>query len=151
MKLTTMIDQRVTCIVKNYKVDEKTKQMMFEDLERKAVMEIEAPPLDQQAPIYIALNKNGQKQMAQSDSSDDDDGVKKIAKHFGQHREPGSKKVSLTSGELRGMLFSLFNKRQTYKLNELSNILNHPVAPLKLVLNTIADFDNRKKLYALKP
>jgi hypothetical protein len=46
MKLTTMIDQRVTCIVKNYKVDDKTKQIMFENLERKAVMEIEAPPLD---------------------------------------------------------------------------------------------------------
>ena len=115
MKLTTMIDQRVTCIVKNYKVDEKTKQIMFEDLERKAVMEIEAPPLDQQAPIYIALNKNGQKQVAQSDSSDDEDGVKKIAKHFGQHREPGSKKVSLTSGELRGMLFSLFKAHYSDK------------------------------------
>ena len=89
MKLTTMIDQRVTCIVKNYKVDEKIKQIMFENLERKAVMEIEAPPLDQQAPIYIALNKNGQKQV-QSDSSDeDDDGVKKIAKQFSQHKEPG--------------------------------------------------------------
>ncbi len=89
----------------------------------------------------------------QGDSSDDDDddGVKKIAKQFSQHKEPGSKKVSLTSGELRSMLFSLFNKRQTYKLNELSNILNHPVAPLKIVLNSIADFDNRKKLYALKP
>ena len=88
----------------------------------------------------------------QSDSSDDDeDGVKKIAKHFSQHKEPGSKKVSLTSGELRSMLFSLFNKRPTYKLNDLSNILNHPVAPLKIVLNTIADFDNRKKIYALKP
>ncbi len=46
MKLTTMIDTRVTCVAKNYKVDEKTKQLMFSDVDRKAVMEIEAPPLD---------------------------------------------------------------------------------------------------------
>ena len=46
MKLTTMIDSRVTCIAKNYKVDELIRQNMMTDDHRRAVMEFEAPPLD---------------------------------------------------------------------------------------------------------
>ena len=56
MKLTTMIDARVTCMAKNYKVDEKVKQMMFTDVNKKATLEIDAPPLDQQQPVYLPLN-----------------------------------------------------------------------------------------------
>ncbi len=52
--------------------------------------------------------------------------------------------------ELRKMLFTLFQQREKYKINELSNILNHPVAPLKAMLMTIADYDTRKKIYSLK-
>ena len=46
MKLTTMIDVRVTGVAKNYKVDDKTKQTMMTDTSKKAALEIEAPPLD---------------------------------------------------------------------------------------------------------
>ena len=86
-----------------------------------------------------------------SDSEDSDDGVKKIAKQFAHQREPGAKKISMHTAELRMMLFTLFQQRDTYKLNELSNILNHPVAPLKSMLQSIADYDTRKKTFALKP
>ena len=46
MKLTTMIDARVTCLAKNYKVDERVKQIMLNDVNKKTVLEIDAPPLD---------------------------------------------------------------------------------------------------------
>ena len=41
-----MIDSRVTCVAKNYKVDEKIKEQMFTDINKKSTMEIDAPPLD---------------------------------------------------------------------------------------------------------
>lgn len=41
-----MVDARVTCLAKNYKIDEQVKQNMFEDVGRRQVMEFEAPPLD---------------------------------------------------------------------------------------------------------
>ena len=43
-----------------------------------------------------------------SDSDDDDDGVKQIAKQFAQQKEPGAKKISMHTPELRKMLFTLF-------------------------------------------
>ena len=46
IKLTTMIDTRVTCVAKNYKVDEKVKELMLTDVNKKSIMEIDAPPLD---------------------------------------------------------------------------------------------------------
>jgi len=46
LKLTTMVDARVTCIAKNYKVDDNQRKKLLEDVGRKQTMEFEAPPLD---------------------------------------------------------------------------------------------------------
>ena len=54
-----MLDTRVTCVAKNYKVDEKVKELMFTDIYKKSTLEIDAPPLDQQVPIYLPLNAIG--------------------------------------------------------------------------------------------
>ena len=55
MKLTAMVDARVTCVPKNFKVDGVTKQRMLNDKNRQSVLEFEAPTLDQQLPIYLPL------------------------------------------------------------------------------------------------
>lgn len=70
-------------------------------------MEFEAPPLEQQLPIYFPL-KEGVRIEDDSDSDSQDDGVKKIAKQYAQHKEPGTKKVSLHTPHLRSVLIDLF-------------------------------------------
>ena len=57
LKLTTMVNKRVMCIAKNYKMDSKVKENMMTDTNRRQTMEFEAPPIDQQEPLYMSLHK----------------------------------------------------------------------------------------------
>ncbi len=103
-------------------------------------MEFEAPPIDQQEPLYMSLHKGDI-----SDASSEEEGrpsnVKKISKSYAISKQPGDKKVSMHSSQLKRALFSLFQARDEFKINELSNLLQHPVAPLKATLKEIADFN----------
>ena len=65
-------------------------------------------------------------------------------------REPGAKRVSMHSTELKRNLISLFEQRDTFRLQELVDILNHPVQPLKEMLKNLADYDRGLKVYKLK-
>lgn len=60
------------------------------------------------------------------------------------------KRVSLSHDQLLKNLFELFRQNKEYKLNDLVDILNHPVQPLKKTLQDVADYDTRKKVYTLK-
>lgn len=59
-------------------------------------------------------------------------------------------RVSLSREKLIENLLELFKKYHEYRLNELVDILNHPVAPLRDALKDLADYDNRRKVYKLK-
>ena len=65
-------------------------------------------------------------------------------------REPGAKRVSMHSTELKKNLINLFEQRDTFRLQELVEILNHPVQPLKEMLKSLADYDRGMKVYKLK-
>lgn len=60
------------------------------------------------------------------------------------------KRVSLSRDQLISNLLDLFKKQEEYKLNDLVDILNHPVLPLKSVLKELADYDHKKKIYTVK-
>lgn len=65
-KLQTMIDQRVVCIAKNYRVDEATHADMFSDKNKRSVLEIDAKDADpiNQGPIFMDF-RDPQKQPKQ--------------------------------------------------------------------------------------
>ena len=54
------------------------------------------------------------------------------------------------STELKKNLISLFQRQEEYRLNELVDILDHPVQPLKLMLKELAEYDNRARVYRMK-
>ena len=54
------------------------------------------------------------------------------------------------STELKRQLLNLFQQQETFKLNELVDLLNHPVQPLKLMLKELSDYDKFQKVYRLK-
>lgn len=60
------------------------------------------------------------------------------------------KRVSLSHDQLMKNLFELFRQNKEYKLNDLVDILNHPVQPLKKTLQDVADYCTRRKVYTLK-
>lgn len=66
---------------------------------------------------------------------------------MGVYRE---KRVSLSHDQLITNLLELFRKQDEYKLNDLVEILNHPVLPLKSALKDLADFDQKRKVYTCK-
>lgn len=120
---------------------------MLSDANRATVMEVEAPPMDQQQPIFMRLGLKGHqpRMSANQELSDDDSSeevsfgggkkssveneLKKIAQTYvgvgsiAATREPGAKKVSLHSSELKKVLLRLFQHQQAFKLNELSELL----------------------------
>ena len=73
MKLQTMIDKRVTCIAKNYKVDHETK-LSINQMDKSGIKLFEAPtdPLD---PVF--LKKNDEREVAMDSDSDSEDEVNK--------------------------------------------------------------------------
>ena len=54
------------------------------------------------------------------------------------------------STELKRQLLNLFQQQEAFKLNELVDLLNHPVQPLKLMLKELSDYDKFQKVYRLK-
>ena len=66
---------------------------------------------------------------------------------MGVYRE---KRVSLSHDQLISNLLELFKKQEEYKLNDLVEILNHPVLPLRAALKDLADFDQKKKVFTIK-
>ena len=54
------------------------------------------------------------------------------------------------STELKRQLINLFQQQEAFKLNELVDLLNHPVQPLKLMLKELSDYDKFQKVYRLK-
>jgi len=49
-----MIDHRVSCIAKNYKLDTQTKAAL-QYMDKKTIMEIEAPTDAAQEPVFMAI------------------------------------------------------------------------------------------------
>jgi|LakMenE18May11ns_1017448.scaffolds.fasta_scaffold9257022_1 hypothetical protein len=41
-----MVNKKVMCVAKNYKLDSKLKESMIEDADRRKTLEFEAPPID---------------------------------------------------------------------------------------------------------
>ena len=68
-------------------------------------------------------------------------------KEMGVYNE---KRVSLSNHELISNLLDLFKQQEEYKLNDLVEILNHPILPLKKALKELADYDHKRKLYSVK-
>lgn len=60
------------------------------------------------------------------------------------------KRVSLSHDQLISNLLELFRKQTEYKLNDLVEILNHPVQPLKNALRDLADYDVKRKVYVAR-
>ena len=60
------------------------------------------------------------------------------------------KRVSLSHDQLISNLLELFRKQNEYKLNDLVEILNHPVLPLKSALKDLADYDQKRKVFSIK-
>jgi hypothetical protein len=81
--------------------------------------------------------------MKRSSEHEDDINLKKN----GIYKE---KRVSLPTGELINKLMILFKQKKEYRLNDLVDILNHPVQPLKATLNQICDFKKQEKVYVVK-
>ena len=148
MKLQTMIDKRVTCIAKNYKVDHKT-MLSINQMDKSGIKLFEAPtdPLD---PVF--LKKYDEREVQMNSDSDSDCEMKPQftgVKNYGP-KEPGAKRVSMHSSELKKQLINLFTQQDQFKLNEIVDLLNHPVQPLKLMLKELADYDRGLKVYRLK-
>ena len=59
-------------------------------------------------------------------------------------------RVSLSKNQLISHLLELFSKRSEYRLNDLVQILDHPVLPLKEALKDLAEYDTKKRVYQLK-
>jgi hypothetical protein len=66
---------------------------------------------------------------------------------MGAYREM---RVSLSKKQLNANLLELFSKKEEYKLNELVDILNHPVMPLKEALKDLTEYDTKRRMYMLK-
>ena len=79
MKLQTMIDKRVTCIAKNYKVDYETK-LSINQMDKGGIKLFEAPtdPLD---PVF--LKKNDEREIAMNSDSESDDEANKQPQFHG--------------------------------------------------------------------
>ena len=58
-----------------------------------------------------------------------------------------SMRVSLSKNQLITNLLELFRKQPEYKLNELVEILDHPVLPLKEALKDLAEYDTKRRVY----
>ena len=59
-------------------------------------MEFEAPPIDQQEPLYMSLH-NGDISDTSSEDEDKPSNVRKVSKSYAITRQPGDKKVSMHS------------------------------------------------------
>ena len=79
MKLQTMIDKRVTCIAKNYKVDYETK-LSINQMDKGGIKLFEAPtdPLD---PVF--LKKNDEREIAMNSDSESDNEANKQPQFHG--------------------------------------------------------------------
>ena len=58
--------------------------------------------------------------------------------------------MSMHSTQLKRALVELFQRKQEYRLNEMVDLLDHPVQPLKAVLKELADYDKSARVYKLK-
>ena len=146
-----MIDKRVFCIAKNYKVDHETK-MSINHMDKSGIKLFEAPqdPLD---PVFLKKNHDEREVVMNSDSDSEDERNKQPQFHGVKNhgpKEPGAKRVSMHSTELKRQLINLFSQKESFKLNELVDLLNHPIQPLKLMLKDLADYDRQQKVYSLK-
>ena len=82
---------------------------------------------------------------------DEEDGAPRARKASSMlMKQPGDKRVSMHSTELKRALISLFQKSAEHKLQTLVDTLDHPVQPLKAMLKELADYDKRDRVYRLK-
>ena len=152
LKLQTMVDKRVKCIAKNYSVDEQTKAGINQT--DKQMTQMFNAPNDPVNPVFINKLGPNKKQGAMSfESSDDsDDQMSQLNKRTASQLQkmPGEKRVSMHSSQLRKALIDLFQQRDEFRLNEMVDMLDHPVQPLKAALKDLADYDKSARVYRLK-
>lgn len=174
LKLQTMIDARIACIAKNYTVDEQT-MLAINSLDKQSTKSYDAPdnPLD---PVFIS-KKGPKEQMASAssarkrggadmddlsdyESGDEDSDRMRMSSSLtlrkasgraaGEKRQTSDKRISMPTEQLKRELIMMFQDKSEYRLNEMVEVLNHPVQPLKAMLKELADFDKSSRVYKLK-
>mmetsp|Transcript_16964 Transcript_16964/g.12133 ORF Transcript_16964/g.12133 Transcript_16964/m.12133 type:complete len:137 (-) Transcript_16964:29-439(-) len=127
------VDERLQCIPKNYKLSDSQKKSLFsEDRKQIQQVEVEEP---YQGPVFVRLVGGEEPPEVTKD---------------GCKKKPKQRKVAMDEAKVQGMILKLFKDQDSYKLNELSKLLNFPTTPLKGLLQTLANFDAGKKTYSLK-
>ena len=105
-------------------------------MDKKGTMSFDAPndPLD---PVFITKKGPMEKSAARREDSDDSDGdemmrgsslaLRTKSNSRMVEKIPGDKRVSMHSTQLKRALIELFQRKDEYRLNEMVDILDHPV------------------------
>lgn len=64
--------------------------------------------------------------------------------------EPTEKRVSLTDARLTDEVYRLFQEKNTWRVEELADALNHPKEPISRLMKRIGKLDEIRKWYTLK-
>lgn len=136
--MKVVVDQRINCVPKNYKMDPGMRDQLFES-NKPQVKEISAQNMLDYEPLLYSIRE---------ERAIEDETQRKPA--FSSQSARAPKRVGLGFQELQAALFSLFQQRCEFKLQDLVDTLNHPVNPLKNALKTICAYDPKRKVYRLK-
>ena len=147
LKLRSLVNEKLTCVPKNYKVGESTRSGFFRS-DHQTISKVDIDLQHQMKPYIYDIR-------SQDDFSDEPHEYDALRSRKGGplNQTQKLKRVSLSKPELEAALFRLFDERpgnEGYKISDLEARLNHPRQSLKNALRNLCNYDFQRKVYTLK-